>query len=238
MKDLTQPDTLLPDTIERTSGDVIWGRDDSCFYYLRLDTEHRASELWLHAIGTPASEDICLLDEENGMFELSVNKSQSGEYIIVDCSSKETSEVFAIPIKQCTGAEAHRSISRDMRPIHRRTTGLRYGVEHHGSYFYILNNKDNAKNKKLSRVAIASSSYDASTWVDDLHLYDPNVEIVEVVPFKKHMVILGREGGYQKAWIVSANEKGVDKNDIVAMEPWRAIQFAEDVLSKIYCMFL
>lgn len=232
VKDLTQPDTLLPDTVQRASGDVIWGHDDSCFYYLRLDTEHRPSELWLHAIGTPSSDDICLIREDNGMFELSVHKSQSGEYIIVDSSSKETSEVFVTPINKCVGADAHRNVSKSMTVIQPRTTGLRYGVEHHGSYFYIINNKDGSKNKKLSRVPVSAASYEASNWIDDLHEYNPSVELVELIPFHKHVVVFGREGGYQKAWVVTASEVMGDKiYDVAAMTEWRAIQFAEDMCS-------
>ena len=59
----------LPDVIEQTSGSVVWGRDSTFFYYVRLDDNHRPLHIYRHRLGTPQSDDALVYAEpDNGWF--------------------------------------------------------------------------------------------------------------------------------------------------------------------------
>ena len=65
----------LSDVIDDVDGDIIWGNDDSSLFYSKMDDEHRPFKLFLHVLGTPQEEDICVYTEDDTMFWLHATKT-------------------------------------------------------------------------------------------------------------------------------------------------------------------
>ena len=217
IKDL-QSDSLLEDVIEDISGEFSWGADSSTIFYLKMDDEHRPNRLYMHTIGSSTDEDILLYTEDDSRFWMGIDKSSSERFLFVSVESKETSEVRFIDLNGVTGQEAHHRAAREMKVIQSRVFGLRYEVEHHEEAFYIVTNRDGAKNNKL--VTCHLSQCDASHW-KDLLPYNPNIQIDEILPFKNHFAIFGRESGLQVGWVAESSSPAI----------WRKIPIQEEAYS-------
>lgn len=81
----------------------MWGADASSFYYLTMDEQHRPCRVWRHTLGQPQSTDALLLEEADEAFWVSLSRSATDEYVLVDAASKTTSEVHAVPLTQRGG---------------------------------------------------------------------------------------------------------------------------------------
>lgn len=144
---------LLPDTIESTNGDIVWGNDESAFFYLTMDSEHRPDKLFLHIMGTPQSSDICLLQEPDAKFWLGIEKSADNRFVIIGSESKETSEYHVIDLLGLEGGQTHlEKVPERLQCIAKRVDGIRYDVEHQDGFFYFVTNKDGAKNSKVGHL--------------------------------------------------------------------------------------
>ena len=210
------------------------GSDDSCIYYTKLDDEHRPHQVWLHLLGTPQSEDTLLFQDDDGLFNVSVDKTLSGECVIISTDSIETSEAHVIflpnPSHNFEQSQSdHLSASKSMVLVQKRELGLRYNVDHQGSYLLVVTNEGGAKNGKLMRVKINDQSERSSltlrkeNWTA-VRPYDPLVEITHVLPFKRCVAVFGRSGGGQKIWIYCPSAS----ND---QYTWNEVTFDEECYS-------
>ncbi len=48
---------------------MTWGADNSVVYYLKFDATHRPYQVWVHALGTPQSEDKMIFQEDDVKFK-------------------------------------------------------------------------------------------------------------------------------------------------------------------------
>ncbi|MGA2655419.1 MAG: oligopeptidase B, partial [Gammaproteobacteria bacterium] len=72
IKDL-RSQTLLPDSIENTGGDVVFAADNQHFWYTKLDDAHRPYQVWQHKIGTNAHDDKLIFHETDDRFFVSIS---------------------------------------------------------------------------------------------------------------------------------------------------------------------
>jgi oligopeptidase B len=178
--------------------------------------------------GTPQETDVMVFREEDKLFCAGVSKTPSEQFMVIESGSIETSEDRIIALEGVVGGPAHVAAVTNMRVVQSRIEGLRYSVDHHGSFFYIVTNKDNAKNSKLMRVRCDAAAIDGSRW-EEVCAYDPAREVKYVIPFKRGVAVLGREGGCHRVWMVLGNGQGA--SDVAVNAPWNAIEFAEDMHS-------
>lgn len=65
-------DDLLSDKIEDSDGTIVWGgSSNDQIFYMKVDSEHRPYQLYMHKLGTPQDQDVCLFEETNGLFWMS-----------------------------------------------------------------------------------------------------------------------------------------------------------------------
>ena len=186
----------LADETQDMTGDVVWGADSSTYFYLKMDSEHRPHELWLHSIGTPQNSDILVHAESDAKFWMGVDKTASDRFLIIQAGGKETDECHIIDLAGVQGKDAHRQVVAKKVCVRPREFGVRYEVEHHGDKFFIVTNKDGAKCSKLISVDVSAVlSGGQSQWVD-VNPYNPKVQIDGILPFKKHLAVFGRENGF------------------------------------------
>ena len=130
--------------------------------------------MWLHLLGTSQEEDVLLFQDDDGLFNVSVSKTLSGECVVISSESIETSEahVIFLPLPSFSAASAtvtatdnnskqvsqaaHLRAAAGKIMVQPREEGRRYDVDHHGDHMLIVTNEGGAKNGKLMRVPLPS----------------------------------------------------------------------------------
>jgi len=124
----------LPDTIEGTTwGGTAWSHDCEWLFYVMPDDAMRPWQVWRHRLGTPSSNDVLVLEEPDERFFLGLGNSRSTEWIIIEASSKTSSEAWVISSSDPC------SLPQSIAP---RRDNVEYSVDHWGEHFAITTNLD------------------------------------------------------------------------------------------------
>jgi oligopeptidase B len=144
-RDLTTGEDL-PDVVPGVYYGAAWSADSRTFFYTRPDAAMRPFQVWRHGLGTPAAQDVLVLQESDEKFELSVEPSKSERYLIFTSSSQVTSECRFL-----------RSAEPEGEPVlvEARRSGIEYSIEDQEDRFLILTD-DGAKNFRLMEAPIAN----------------------------------------------------------------------------------
>lgn len=201
VKDLSTGE-LLPDEVPGTFYGTAWSADASVLFYVTVDDAWRPNRVWRHTLGTPASEDVVVHQEDDERFWVGVELTRSEKFLLIDIHSKVTSEILVIPAGNPTGAPA---------PVAPRRQGVEYTVEHHGHRFLILHN-DGAED-----FALAYTSADApGDWVPLIE-HSPGTRLEAVDAFENHLVVTLRANGLTGLRVLPIG--GGDPHDIDFPEP-------------------
>lgn len=177
----------LDDVVPDTSGRVVWSADSSFVFYVRLDEEHRPARVFRHRVGTPASEDTLVYAEADPGFFVSVSRTQSGRFVLVDVHDHETSEAHLIP------AAAPETAPQLVAP---RQTAVQYSVDHGGGdaddRLFILTNADGAEDFKVVTAPVATPG--RAHWTD-LVAHEAGRLILSITALAGHLVRLERRDG-------------------------------------------
>ena len=117
---ISRAETDLPDVVENVTYGLAWADDARTCFYVRPDDAMRPYEVWRHVLGTPASADTLVMREDDERFYLGVERTRSGRFVLIDISSKLTSEVWFVPT-ECSAERApgHRT-ARARARVHGR----------------------------------------------------------------------------------------------------------------------
>ncbi|WP_410810366.1 S9 family peptidase [Micromonospora sp. 067-2] len=179
IKDLNTGE-LLPDEVPDTFYGTAWSADASVLFYVTVDDAWRPNRVWRHTVGSAATDDVVVHQEDDERFWVGVELTRSENFILIDIHSKVTSEVWVIPAGNPTGAPA---------VIAARRQGIEYAVEHHGHRFLILHN-DGAED-----FALAFTSADTpGDWVPLIE-HSPGTRLEAVDAFANHLVVSLRTDG-------------------------------------------
>jgi oligopeptidase B len=167
---------------------VVWRRDGSAFYYVKVDKNHRASSVWEHRLGTPAGEDRLVYEEaDSGMF-VGLGQTQSRRMAVISIHDHETSEARVIYLDDPEGK---------VHLIAARETGVQYEIEHlpmagGKDQLLILTNVDGAEDFRIMSAPLATA--DRRFW-RDLIPHKPGRYILAMVVLADWLVRLEREDG-------------------------------------------
>ncbi|HEX5097563.1 MAG TPA: S9 family peptidase [Acidimicrobiia bacterium] len=207
------PQGLAPyaDVVENVSYGQAWADDNRTLFYVRPDDAMRPWQVWQHTVGTGAGDDVLVFQEDDERFFVGVSRTRSGRFILIDSSSKTTSEVRFIP------TEAPLDAPRVIAP---REAGHEYAVEHHwneerGDRFLIVTNANgNARNFKL--VAAPAVDPERQYWTDIVpHREDTRLEDVDA--FEEHIVLTERRDGLTRLNVMHV-ESG-DMHEVAFPDP-------------------
>eukprot|EP00854_Cymbomonas_tetramitiformis_P012147 gene12147-14353_t len=176
-------------------GGVVWGADNSEFYYLAEDEAKRPYKLFRHRLGELQSQDECLFTEPDDLFYMDIWQSQDGKFLLVESSSTETTEIAFLDLLGGTA----------LTTIQPREFGLRYGVDHHDGLFIIWTNIDSALNNRLMTAPVAAPG--KANWQEVIP-YDPARKIDSVQVFKGFLALEGREAGLTQLWTIEMGRQG------------------------------
>ncbi|MBI5088223.1 MAG: S9 family peptidase [Actinobacteria bacterium] len=179
----------LADVLTGTSawGGAAWSADGAHLFYMMPDEQMRPFQVWRHAVGTAQADDVCICEETDERFYLGVELTRSTEWIVLESSSKQTSQVWLVP-----AADPHATpIS-----VRDRVDGLEYSVDHWGAEFVVLTNLD-AEDFRVMRAPLDRPA----DW-DELVPHVPGQRITACEPFADHLVIHEWANAQQRVRIV------------------------------------
>ncbi|MDR9457238.1 MAG: S9 family peptidase [Salegentibacter sp.] len=182
---------ILSDKIDNTTGGSTWASDNKTLFYTKKDDQTlRSFRIYKHVLGTDASEDELVYEEEDETFNTYVYKSKSWDYIIIGSGSTLTTEYRVLKADDPNG---------DFQVIQDRERGMEYSISHFGDHFYILTNKNDATNFKLMKTPIDATS--SENWTDVIpHREDFLLEDIDI--FKEYLVVSERNNGLNKIRII------------------------------------
>lgn len=118
--------------IREAASDLAFSADSKWLFYVRVHPEAlRSYQVWRHRIGSDSSQDRLVYEESDATFDLHLNRSKSGKYILLNSSQQQTSEVRYVP------AARPDAVPVVMEP---RRRGVIYNADHAGKTFYIRTN--------------------------------------------------------------------------------------------------
>lgn len=202
IKDL-QTGQLLPDVIPNTTGGATWSNDGQFLFYTRKEAETlRSYQVIRHQIGTPASEDVVVFQEDDPTFSCFVYKSKSDKYLIAGSYQTLSTEFRILEADQPTGK---------FRIFQPRERGLEYGIAHYDDAFYIRTNLE-AKNFRLMKTPETQTTKD--NWTEVIPNRD-TVLLEGIEIFKNFLVVSERDAGLTKLRVMpwAGQEHYIEFND-------------------------
>jgi oligopeptidase B len=185
----------LADVVDDVTYGLAWADDGRTCFYVRPDAALRPHEVWRHRLGTPASDDDLVFREDDERFFLDVGRTRSGRFVLIESSSKLTSETWFVPTDEP---------ARKPQVVAPREHEHEYMVEHHhnattGDRFLIVTNADGAQNFAL--VAAPVDDPDRANW-KVLVPHRADVRLDAVTAFADHFVLSERADGLDRLRVV------------------------------------
>ena len=174
---------LLEDVIENTTGSIVWANDNKTVFYTRKDDALRAYKIFRHTLGTPSSEDVEIFHEEDETFSCYVYKTKSEDFIIIGSFATVSNEYRYLDANDPNGS---------FKLFQQRERDLEHSISHFEDKWYILTNKDGARNFKVMTTDLNNTS--KNNWVDFIEHKD-DVFIDGLDMFKNFLVINERKNG-------------------------------------------
>lgn len=183
---------IFNDKIENTTGSSTWANDNKTIFYTKKDAVTlRSNKIYKHKLYTDVSKDVLIYTEEDETFNSFIYKTKSKKYLVIGSSSTLTSEYRILEANNPDGV---------FKVFQTRERELEYSIAHYNDSFYIITNKDKAKNFKLQKT---SENYTKKEhWIDVIpHRKEVLLEDIEI--FKEYLVVNEREHGLNKIRIIN-----------------------------------
>jgi len=182
---------LADETIPGTTGNVAWANDNKILFYGRQDPETlRSYQIWRHELGTEATADVLVYEEEDETFSCYVSRAKSGRYLFVTMDQTLSSETRFLSADDPTG---------EFEVFQPRQKDVEYHVYHQDNRFLILTNL-HAPNFRLMECTLDKTWL--AQWREMIpHRTDVLLDDVEV--FADWLVLSERFGGLSHLRVVA-----------------------------------
>ena len=165
----------LPDLIEGTQYGTAWSKDDRYLFYTRPDDAWRSYQIWRHELATDAATDVLVFQEDDSHFDVGVDNTRNGQFVVINTESRTTSEVWLVDAADPLAPA---------RLIAARDPGVEYSVDVQGDRLLIVTNLE-AIDFRLVEAPVDSVGRDS--WTDVLP-HRPGVRLFGVDAFADHVV--------------------------------------------------
>jgi oligopeptidase B len=178
------------DIIAQKVGTVAWANDNkTLFYTVEEDKTKRQYRLYRHTMGSEPGNDTLVYEEPDERFNIGIQKTRSGKYLLLEIGSHTTSEARFLDAAQPTG---------EWKLIAPRQQDIEYYVDHRGDQFFIRTN-DKGRNFRL--VTAPVSSPQKQNWKEIVpHRADVMLNGIDV--FQDFYVLVERENGLPELTVV------------------------------------
>ncbi len=208
----------LDDEIPNTYYGAAWASDSLHYFYTVTDEAMRPWQIWRHRLGTGASSDALVYQEDDDRYFLSVQRSRSGDFILIGAGSAVTSDARFVP----AGDPEAEPVA-----VLPRVEGVEYSVDHRGDEFWIVTN-EGALDGRLLRVPVDGGD------AVEVVAHDPGSKLEYPDCFADHIVVWGRHEGLPAALIVDpddgmASYLEIDES-VYQLEPGANYEFETNLL--------
>ena len=189
---------IYDEAIPMTTAGSEWANDNETLFFTGKDpVTLRSDKIYRHKLGDDPKNPTLVFTEEDDTFYTYVYKTKSDDYLMIGSTSTLTSEFQYLDANDPEG---------EFKAIQPRERGLEYYVSHFGDDFYILTNKDGAKNYKLMKTSVNNTTKE--NW-EEVIAHDPKVLLEDIDIFKDYLVVSERSDGLNKLKIIPwANPEG------------------------------
>ena len=192
--------SLLPFQAERVTS-AAWAADNkTLFYTIEDEVSKRSYRLYRHVLGS-IEPDVLLFEETDERFRIDIERSRSGDYLLLTTNSHTTSEIRYLRATDPFGK---------LNLIAHREDNHEYYVDHHPSFGEQGNNfliRTNSLGRTFRLVSAPTADPRRENW-RELIPNRPDVMISAFAAFRSFLVIYEREGGLPHLRIVSLEEGG------------------------------
>lgn len=186
-------------------GSMAWANDNqSLFYTVEEEKTKRQYRLYRHSMGSEPGNDALVFEEPDERFNIGVQKTRSGKFLILEIGSHTTSETRFLDAAQPAG---------EWKLIAPRQQDVEYYVEHRDDQFFIRTN-DTGRNFRLVTAPVEAPA--KSNW-KEIVPHRPDVMLNGVEVFQDFYVLVERENGLPELTVV--NFATGNKRRIVFPEP-------------------
>ncbi|MBT8286717.1 MAG: S9 family peptidase [Bacteroidia bacterium] len=181
---------IYEEKIGNTTGGSTWANDNETLFYTKKDTQTlRSDRIFKHKLGEDPENDQLIYFEEDDTYFTYVYKTKSKKFIVIGSSTTLANEYRILNADQPDG---------DFKLFTARQKNLEHDIYHHKDQFYVLTNKDGARNFKLMKTPDNQTS--AENWVDVIP-HRPDVLLRDIDIFKDYLVVSERQEGLNKIQI-------------------------------------
>jgi oligopeptidase B len=206
---------VQPEQAPRSYYTGAWSADSSTFFYVVHDDLFRPYQVYRHRMGSPCTEDVLIYQEDDERFEVEVSATRSGGFIVISSSCRDTSECWLI------AADRPETSPTLLEP---RRRGVMYAVDHvdgpGGGEMLIVTN-DEAVEFRLMAAPVTNPG--RASW-REVVAEDPNVRLVSVHAFARHLVVSLRRNGFPVLRIIdrATGESREESSGLAAGSIWLA----------------
>ena len=62
---------------------MVWSEDSTHFFYVKLDDNHRPTQVWRHRLGTSQADDVLIYEEPDSGWFTHIHESASGRFCVI-----------------------------------------------------------------------------------------------------------------------------------------------------------
>lgn len=215
VKNVTTAEIVFHDEKLEIDGSIVWGKDDTTLFYLKMDAAHRPYQVYKRVLGSD-NEDELLFQEDDELYWMGISKSLDGKYFFIETSSKETTEQHYLDLEDDDAK---------LECVAKKREKVLYDVDHRNGHWWITTNVGETPNMRLMTCPVKPNS--ESEWADVVvngeTIFDGGYDkaLEGISSFGTHLVAEGREGGIPRIWVLSLDET----NEVQRME---LLEFDED----------
>ncbi|PSR88196.1 Protease [Actinidia chinensis var. chinensis] len=136
---------------------LAWAQDGCTLFYTVSDENQRSYRVLCTKLGSDSMFDVPVFTENDSSFFVDIASTKDGKFITVNSNSRTSSEVYTIDASNPQDG---------LQKLRKRVPGVKYFVEHHCGFFYILTNASLSEDKELS----TGNYYLGRLRVEDTHL--------------------------------------------------------------------
>lgn len=179
----------MQEQLHDTAGNCAWSKCGNYLFYVAVDENHRPHRIMRHKLGAAQSDDICVYEEQDAGFFISVCASQSQRLICISAHDHETSEAWVID------AENPES---DAYCVATRRPGIQYAIEDDAARdrLIILTNWSadfdgtDGKADDFQIVTAPLIPESADQWTSII-AHEPGYLLIDAFPYQDHLVWIG-----------------------------------------------
>ncbi len=199
---------VCEDVLSGAHGAVEWANDNETLYYTILDDNHRPCAVMRHRLGSDQKEDQEIYRETDPGFFVSISKTESRKFVLIDAHDHQTSETWLVD------ADISDALPKVVEP---RVAETEYQVSHHSDQLIVLTNADGAEDFKIMTAPVEMPGY--KNW-KELVAHVPGCLLLGVQVFSDYWVRMERVEGLPRI-IITAFATG----------DFHAVDFDEDAYS-------